>query len=55
MLWKGVGLYHMSSICSRFDHTLTCQANLILMSEHTEGKMTYDILCELVIDILRQK
>ena len=21
MLWKGVGLYHMSSICSRFDHT----------------------------------
>ena len=32
-----VGLYHMSY---QFDHTLTCQASLILMSEHTEWKMT---------------
>ena len=28
------------SICSQYDHTLTCQATLIFMSIHTEWKMT---------------
>ena len=33
------GLYYVNCFCSQYVHTLTCQVNLIFMSEHTEGKM----------------